>query len=159
MGLWENLVNTVRGHRNDEYDEVEVGVDGTLKEVNHQFDSFDEGIASSKKVMRLAEKDSRTHKIVKIRGTGTIDFNNKRKEAADYFKDGHVVYLNMDEASKAIMSPVLNFLGGMAYALDGELKRLSTNVYAMIPAGDDIGGDLYGDEDSAEYHVNDSFMI
>jgi cell division inhibitor SepF len=142
--------------RDGEYDGTTTYLDdgGAAVEAN-RYDSYDVGMASSERVMRFAETESRTHKIVKVKGT---DYNTKRKEAANYFKNGHVVYLNMDEANKEIMSPVLNFLGGMAYALDGEIKRLSTSVYAIIPCGDEIGGDIYGDEYSAEYRMSDEYI-
>jgi FtsZ-interacting cell division protein YlmF len=94
------------------------------------------------------KSNARTHKVVRVEGAA---FNAKRKEAADYFKDGNVVYVNLEKANKEVVEYVLNFLGGMAYALDGKLSKLSTNVYAMVPDGDEIGGDFYDDEYNSDY--------
>ena len=154
-GLWGNVTQAVS---DDEYiDDVIYGDEGGAALNNsYEPDDYKSPASSSEKVIRMAtsnDADARTHKVIRVKGT---DFNAKRKEAANFFKQGHVVYLNMDEANKDSTSLVLNFLGGMAYALDGELKRLSTSVYAIIPAGDEIGGDIYGDESKADYRLDET---
>ncbi|MCL1903386.1 MAG: cell division protein SepF [Oscillospiraceae bacterium] len=162
--IWDNIANIIRGRRNDEeYEEIEVGLDtgsdSALKKPESQFDAFDLGIESSRKVMRLAGKESRTYKVVKIKGSTLNDYNLKRKEAADFFKEGHVVIINMEEAGKAIVSPVVDLLWGVAYALNGNLGRINTNTYAMIPFGDDMDGDLFHKESKSEYSVDSIFDI
>ena len=96
------------------------------------------------------QASSRTHKIVMV---GEDDFNPKRKEIADYFKSGNAVYINLEKARKEYSAPILDFMGGMVHALNGDMKKISTNVYAVIPKGDEIGGDLY-ENDNENYTIN-----
>ena len=107
--------------------------------------------ASSEKFLRFPEKNSRTHKVVRVKGT---DFISKWFEASDHFKSGHAVYVNLDEANNDSKTRVLDFIGGAAYALDGRLERLSNTLYALVPNGDEIGGDLYED---TEYRFNNGY--
>ncbi|MCL2071782.1 MAG: cell division protein SepF [Oscillospiraceae bacterium] len=108
-------------------------------------DDLNSGVRSN--VLRFTESNPRTHKVIRFKGT---EYNLKRKEAAKYFKEGHVVYINMEEANKEILWKVLDFLAGTASALDGNIKMLANNVWAVIPRGDEIGGDIY-EEEAAEH--------
>ena len=135
-----------------DYEPSEYSEDGSALMKNDRYDDYDIGTKStSEKFLRFPEKDSRTHKIVKVKGQ---QYHSKLREAANYFKDGHVVYLNMDEANKDATTRVLDFLGGMAYALDGRPEKISNTVYAIVPNGDEIGGDIYED---MEYQIDDMF--
>jgi cell division inhibitor SepF len=122
--------------------------------MDNHYDDYDAGLASSGKILRFSQKESRTHVIIKVKKD---DFNAKRKEAANFIKEGHSVFLNLDEANQSSISPSLNFLGGMAFALDGSMKKISNTVYGFFPNGDEIGGDIYSDEINAEYRLDDEF--
>ena len=154
---FKNLWNSVTGET-EETPERETPSDdgfGGALEMN-EFDNYEKETEKSQKVLQFPQSaDSRVHKVVKIKGT---DFNSKRKEAAEYFKRGHTIHLNMDEANKDTTTRVLDFLGGMAYALDGELNRVSTTVYTIVPVGDEFGGDIYGDEYNSKLRdIDDTF--
>ena len=153
MNIWNDLMDKFRGAK-DPYDEIDVYGEGNAAPALNRYDSYDSGVSSSEKVMRFAPSgeisNANIHKVVKFVG---VEYNAKRKEAFDYFKNGHRVYINMENVNREVKAHVLNFLAGMAYALDGSVKRISEGgVYAILPQGDEIGGDIYDDEENNAYN-------
>lgn len=61
---------------------------------------------------------------------------------ADHFKNKRTVVLNFDNTNKEISNRLIDFLGGVAYAMDGELKRIANMTYIIVPVNVDISGDM-----------------
>ena len=56
--------------------------------------------------------------------------------AADHLIAGCTVVLNTDALDKATMHRMLDFLNGVAYCLDGEIKRVAQHTFIITPHGD-----------------------
>ncbi|MCM1486909.1 MAG: cell division protein SepF [Firmicutes bacterium] len=63
-------------------------------------------------------------------------------EIADHFKSKRAVVLNFDNTNKDVSNRLIDFLGGVAYATDGDLKRISNTSFILVPYNVDISGDL-----------------
>lgn len=63
-------------------------------------------------------------------------------EIADYFKNKKAVIINLDKTNKEVANRLIDFLGGVAYAADGDLKRITETSYALVPYNVDISGDM-----------------
>lgn len=61
---------------------------------------------------------------------------------ADHFKNKKTVVLNLDNTNKDVANRLIDFLGGVAYAADGDLKRISSYTYIIVPVNVDISGDM-----------------
>ncbi len=61
---------------------------------------------------------------------------------ADHFKNRKTVVLNLDNTNKDVSNRLIDFLGGVAYATDGELKRIANTTYIIVPVNVDISGDM-----------------
>lgn len=61
---------------------------------------------------------------------------------ADHFKNKKTVVLNLDNTNKDVSNRLIDFLGGVAYATDGELKRIANTTYIIVPVNVDISGDM-----------------
>lgn len=61
---------------------------------------------------------------------------------ADHFKNKKTVVLNLDNTNKDVANRLIDFLGGVAYAADGDLKRISATTYIIVPVNVDISGDM-----------------
>lgn len=61
---------------------------------------------------------------------------------ADHFKNKKTVVLNLDNTNKDVANRLIDFLGGVAYAMDGELKRIANMTYIIVPFNVDISGDM-----------------
>lgn len=63
-------------------------------------------------------------------------------EIADHFKNKRAVVLNLDNTNKDVANRLIDFLGGVAYAADGDLKRIANTSYILVPYNVDISGDM-----------------
>ncbi len=63
-------------------------------------------------------------------------------EIADHFKSKKAIVLNLDNTNKDVANRLIDFLAGVAYAADGELKRIANTSYILVPYNVDISGDL-----------------
>lgn len=61
---------------------------------------------------------------------------------ADHFKNKKTVVLNLDNTNKEVANRLIDFLGGVAYAADGDLKRIANTTYIIVPVNVDISGDM-----------------
>ena len=69
---------------------------------------------------------------------------------ADHFKNKKTVVLNLDKTNKEVANRLIDFLGGVADAADGDLKRISGTTYIIVPMNVDISGDIIDDLSNVE---------
>jgi cell division inhibitor SepF len=62
-------------------------------------------------------------------------------EIADHFKSKKTIVLNLEKTNKDVANRLIDFLGGVAYAGDGDLKRISNTTYMIVPFNVEISGD------------------
>ena len=56
-------------------------------------------------------------------------------DIADYLIDGCTVVLNVEVLDKASTLRMLDFLNGVTYTRDGEIKKVSQSTYLITPSG------------------------
>lgn len=57
---------------------------------------------------------------------------------AGRFDEEHAVLLNLEAATGAASRRLLDFLDGVAYALDGRLIRVSRDAYLLVPSSAEL---------------------
>ena len=55
---------------------------------------------------------------------------------ADNLIAGCTVILNMEALEKAVILKMLDFLNGVTYCLDGEIKKVAPSTFIITPRGD-----------------------
>ncbi len=63
-------------------------------------------------------------------------------EIADHLKEKRTVVLNLESTNKDAARRILDFLSGVAYTNDGQIKRVANNTYIITPYNVDLQGDL-----------------
>jgi len=63
-------------------------------------------------------------------------------EIAVHLKNTRTVVLNLEKANREVARRILDFLSGVAYIIDGNLKMIATNTYIITPVNVDIQGEL-----------------
>lgn len=63
-------------------------------------------------------------------------------EIADHLKEKRTVVLNLESTNKDAARRILDFLSGVAYTNDGQIKRVANNTYIITPYNVDLKGDL-----------------
>ena len=95
------------------------------------------------------QAEKRNNKVVNIHTTTQLQvvlvkperYENS-PEIADHLKERRTVVLNLESANKETARRVLDFLSGVAYANDGQIKRVANSTYIITPYNVDLQGDL-----------------
>ena len=61
---------------------------------------------------------------------------------ADNLNERRTVVLNLESANRDIARRLLDFLSGVAYANNGQIKRVANSTYIITPYNVDVMGDL-----------------
>ena len=63
-------------------------------------------------------------------------------QIADILLDKKTVLLNLENTNKETAKRLIDFLSGVAYANDGQIKPVANNTYIITPYNVDVMGDL-----------------
>ena len=95
------------------------------------------------------ESRRRGNKIVNIHATTQLQMILVKPEnfedasaLADHLNARRAVVLNLENASKELSRRLVDFLSGVAYANNGQIKRVANNAFMITPANVEIQGDL-----------------
>ena len=90
-----------------------------------------------------------TNKVVDIHTTAKLQVVLAKpvkfmeaKEIADNLNEKRTVVLNLESAPKEDAIRILDFLTGVAYANDGEIKKIAKSTFIITPYNVDVMGDL-----------------
>ncbi len=90
-----------------------------------------------------------SNKVVNIHATAQLQVVLVKPERyddssaiADHLNAKRTVVLNLESASKEVSRRILDFLSGVAYANEGQIKKVANCTYIIIPYNVGIMGDL-----------------
>lgn len=70
-------------------------------------------------------------------------------EIADHLRDKKAVVLNLESTNKDVARRLVDFLSGVAYALEGKIKKVAISTYILTPYNVEIVGDLVEELESS----------
>ena len=93
--------------------------------------------------------EERRNKVVNIHATTQLKvvlvkperFENA-SEIADHLREKRTVVLNLEGTNKDVARRLVDFLSGVAYANNGQIKRVANSTFIITPYNVDIMGDL-----------------
>ena len=95
------------------------------------------------------EVKQHSNKVVNINATTQLQVVLVKPERfedastiADQLNAKHTVVLNLESASKEVSRRLIDFLSGVAYANNGQIKRVANSTYIITPYNVDVMGDL-----------------
>ena len=95
------------------------------------------------------EVKQHSNKVVNINATTQLQVVLVKPERfedasaiADQLNAKHTVVLNLESTGKEISRRLIDFLSGVAYANNGQIKRVATSTFIITPYTVDIMGDL-----------------
>jgi len=105
--------------------------------------------------------ESRKHEAKKKKNNNVVDFDNSRdpKEkvvvkilapkdisdaprVSDYLSENKICIINMQGAEHTMAQRVADYLGGVCYALNGQVERIDSHTFVMAPSNATISADL-----------------
>ena len=95
------------------------------------------------------EVKQHSNKVVNINATTQLQVVLVKPERfedastiADQLNAKRTVVLNLESTGKEVSRRLIDFLSGVAYANNGQIKRVATSTFIITPYNDDIMGDL-----------------
>ena len=70
-------------------------------------------------------------------------------EIADHLRDKRAVLVNLENTPKDVTRRLVDFLSGVAYAIDGKVMKVAANTYIITPPSIDLMGDLMDELESS----------
>ncbi len=132
MGVFDKLKQWI----GDEEDIEEVDTDGIDFVTRSDDDNTD-------------EPAKRSNKVVNIHATAQLQVVLVKPErfddastVADHLNAKRTVVLNLESANKDVARRILDFLSGVAYANDGQIKKVANCTFIITPYNVGIMGDL-----------------
>lgn len=105
--------------------------------------------ASVPDVYAQAEANKQQNKVVNINATTQLKVVLVKPERfddasaiADQLNAKRTVVLNLESTNKEVSRRLIDFLSGVAYANNGQIKRVATSTFIITPYNVDIMGDL-----------------
>ena len=70
-------------------------------------------------------------------------------EIADHLRAKRPVLINLETTPKEVTRRLVDFLSGVAYAIDGKVKKVAAGTYIITPPNVDLLGDLMDELESS----------
>ena len=177
MGIWEKFKTYMDAPEPDYDDEDEIDEEETEQEEktaktkrepvkksaprdDYNLAAFERPASSSRSTFKSTTVGHST-KVVDIHTTAKLQvvltkpekFSDAR-EIADNLNEKRTIVLNLESTSKDEALRLLDFLSGVAYANDGEIKKIAKSTFIITPYNVDVMGDLlYELENNGVYFV------
>jgi len=163
MGLLDNFKRFVRGEDYDDFED-EYTTEETTAEAQSERErpaaktstaSFEKPAVSYERSSSFdrasagSTSDSRKNKVVNIHAVTHLSvmlvkpeaYENAR-EIADHLKARLTVVLNLEQTNRETAKRLLDFLSGVAYANDGQIKKIANCTYIITPDNVDLQGSI-----------------
>ena len=136
MGLFDKFKGLMGDPESDAYDE---------------YDTDDEVLSRHEERREAPAPEVRrgSNKVVNIHATAQLQVVLVKPERfddssaiADHLNAKRTVVLNLESASKDVSRRILDFLSGVAYANEGQIKKVANCTFIIIPYNVGIMGDL-----------------
>ena len=136
MGIFDKLW----GVDSDLDEDLDMMEDETLPSVKKRNDSIEEVSIDAPR---------KGNKVVNIHATAQLQVVLVKPErfddasaVADHLNAKRTVVLNLESANKDVARRILDFLSGVAYANDGQIKKVANCTFIITPYNVGLMGDL-----------------
>ena len=144
MGIMDKFKNFIGIPEDEYYDDEDV-----------DFISSDNGRGDMREDPP-SHSEKRGNKVVNIHATTQLQVVLVKPErfedasaVADHLNDKRTVVLNLESTNKDVSRRLIDFLSGVAYANNGQIKRVANSTYIITPYNVDIMGDLLDELESS----------
>ena len=142
MGLWDSIKNIMVISDDDEYE-------NEAEETTER---------SYEKTEEPSKKESNA-RLIKSKAGGYTPAQNSLQVVlvkpdrfdevttiADHLNEGKTVVLNLEDSQREISRRIVDFLSGVAYANNGNMRKVAKNTFIIVARGVDVMGELLPEE-------------
>jgi cell division inhibitor SepF len=147
MGFFDKVKEIINENDDDDFEDY-YDDSTSFESVSAKIDrasAFDR----EERVERPSRKNRNSDKVVNIHTTAQLQVvlvkPERYEEAAaigDNLNEKRTVVLNLESTNRDIARRLLDFLSGVAYANNGQIKRVANSTYIITPYNVDVMGDL-----------------
>ena len=148
MGMWDNVKNVIFGSAYDDDDYEDADNSNPASEEDKTPRSSERAFEKNTKLDDTSDY-KRSNKVVNLHTMTKLSVvlvkperYEEVAEIANHLRERRTVVLNLEKSNREIARRILDFLSGVAYAIDGNLKMVASNTYIITPYNVDIQGDL-----------------
>lgn len=144
MGFFDKVKEIISENDDDDFDEYYDDAETSFEKSSRS--------ERSREKQEKAERPRRSRnsdKVVNIHTTAQLQVvlvkPERYEEAAsiaDNLCEKRTVVLNLESTNRDIARRLLDFLSGVAYANNGQIKRVANSTYIITPYNVDVMGDL-----------------
>ncbi len=124
----------IQSYNSDEYED-EAASDYQASEAAPAASAPEAAPAAKRESVTKATDASFELKVVKPENFASVG------QIADHLINRRTVVLNLESTSKETSRRIIDFLNGVAYTLDGQIKAVANNTYVITPSHVDISGE------------------
>ena len=131
------------------FDEIKKLAHPGYEDEDEDFDTFEEPVRKEVFEDRRPKLEDRRNKVVNIHATTQIQVvlvkpkrYDNAAEIANHLRDKRTVVLNLEETDENVARRLLDFLSGVAYAQEGEIKKVAKQTFLVTPYNVRFEGDL-----------------
>jgi cell division inhibitor SepF len=102
-----------------------------------------------KQLKNYANKRNNTTKIVNFQANVQMEVvvlqpetYDEAQDICDHIKQKKPVIINLDKMDRDIAQRIMDFVSGSCYTLNGNLQRVTNNIFIIAPENIDIAGDF-----------------
>lgn len=145
MGLFDSIKNILNVPDEDEFEDDEVLEEETEPAPKKR--TSDDGYST--------RRSEPTPRIIKSRNTNVQQPSSQMQmvlvrpdrfedvtSIADHLNDKKAVVLNLEAANRDISRRIIDFLSGVAYANNGNMRKVANSTFLIVPFGVDVMGEL-----------------
>ncbi len=111
-------------------------------------DEYEDNFITKEEKIRRSD-DVKNNKVVNINATTQLKVVLVKPEhfedassIADHLNEKRTVVINLESTNKEIARRLVDFLSGVAYANNGQIKRVANSTFIITPYNVDVMGDL-----------------
>ncbi len=156
MGFFDKFTEIIREDDNDDFDdfyendESSFGIPSPVRR-----ERAPRKVPKEDKPERIHRSRADSDKVVNIHTTAQLQVvlvkPERYEEAAgiaDNLNEKRTVVLNLESANRDVSRRLLDFLSGVAYANNGQIKKVANCTYIITPYNVDVMGDLLDELES-----------
>lgn len=151
MGLWDNVKNIMSLSGDDFEDETTEQVEETTRSnyVNEPVKKAQPRIFQADKKKNVNSSSNPQMQVVLVRPDRFDDVT----AIADHLNAQKSVVLNLEATNRETARRIIDFLGGVAYANGGSIRKVANSTYMIVPCAVDVLGETMLDDfsDSSIY--------
>ena len=124
----------IQSYSSEEYEDEEVE-EYQAKTESAPVHTADNTAAKRESTPKVSNDSAFELKVVKPENFASVG------QIADHLINHRTVVLNLESTSKDTARRIIDFLNGVAYTLDGQIKAVANNTYVITPSHVDISGE------------------